>query len=100
MTYYMHVGLKLLTLVHITVSVGLPARGKSYIVKKLRRYLNWLQYETKVRRIVILFCLAHSIFVTHVNITRCSMSVTFDERVSHPTSTISLQNSLIRITRI
>lgn len=30
------------------VIVGLPARGKSYLVKKLRRYLNWLQYETKV----------------------------------------------------
>ncbi|KAG2179629.1 hypothetical protein INT44_006477, partial [Umbelopsis vinacea] len=33
----------------VVVMVGLPARGKSYIVKKLRRYLNWLQYETRVR---------------------------------------------------
>ncbi|KFY80758.1 hypothetical protein V499_00412 [Pseudogymnoascus sp. VKM F-103] len=28
--------------------VGLPARGKSYIVRKLSRYLNWLQYEARV----------------------------------------------------
>ncbi|KAJ9613252.1 6-phosphofructo-2-kinase [Cladophialophora chaetospira] len=28
--------------------VGLPARGKSYISKKLARYLNWLQMETRV----------------------------------------------------
>ncbi|KAF9120475.1 hypothetical protein BGX30_003156 [Mortierella sp. GBA39] len=28
--------------------VGLPARGKSYLVKKLQRYLTWLQYDTKV----------------------------------------------------
>ncbi len=28
--------------------VGLPARGKSYVTKKLARYLNWLQHNTKI----------------------------------------------------
>lgn len=30
------------------VCVGLPARGKSYITKKLERYLNWSQYNTRI----------------------------------------------------
>jgi signal recognition particle GTPase len=28
--------------------VGLPARGKTYISKKLARYLNWIGIKTKV----------------------------------------------------
>ena len=30
------------------ILVGLPARGKSYIVKKLSRYLNWMGFDVNV----------------------------------------------------
>lgn len=32
----------------VIVMVGLPARGKSYITKKMTRYLNWLQHSTRI----------------------------------------------------
>ena len=33
---------------HVICMVGLPARGKTYISKKLARYLNWIGVTTKV----------------------------------------------------
>jgi shikimate kinase len=31
----------------VIVLVGLPARGKTYVAKKLGRYLNWIGIKTK-----------------------------------------------------
>ena len=32
----------------VIILVGLPARGKSYISKKISRYFNWVGYTSKI----------------------------------------------------
>ena len=38
----------------VIVLVGLPARGKTYVAKKLGRYLNWIGIKTKGLTIFVL----------------------------------------------
>jgi 6-phosphofructo-2-kinase/fructose-2,6-biphosphatase 2 len=38
----------LVNIPHVIAMVGLPARGKTYISKKLSRYLNWIGINTRV----------------------------------------------------
>jgi signal recognition particle GTPase len=32
----------------LVVTVGLPGRGKTYIARKVSRYLRWISYRTRV----------------------------------------------------
>ncbi|RHZ03705.1 hypothetical protein DYB37_009494 [Aphanomyces astaci] len=32
----------------VVIMVGLPGRGKSYMARKVARYLNWINYSTRV----------------------------------------------------
>ena len=47
--------------------VGLPARGKSYIVKKVARYLNWMQHDCKIFNVGNLRRIAAGGGQTHVD---------------------------------
>ena len=47
---------------HVIAMVGLPARGKTYISKKLSRYLNWIGINTKVGVINLIFLFTNQFF--------------------------------------
>lgn len=49
----------------LIVTVGLPARGKTYISKKLTRYLNWIGVPTKGRNWKCGLHFSHICFVIH-----------------------------------
>jgi len=52
----------------VVIMVGLPARGKTYMSKKLTRYLNWIGIDTKGKQ---LFYISHSwkMFLESYNMT-------------------------------
>jgi hypothetical protein len=71
---------------HIIAMVGLPARGKTYIAKKLSRYLNWIGINT--RGIINIFTL---IFITYITFIIHSFLCSFQFGGVSPPSHKSLQ---------
>lgn len=58
----------------VIVMVGLPARGKTYMAKKLTRYLNWIGIDTKgLCVIAIVKCPfnVESLSYGHILLARC-----------------------------
>ena len=51
---------------HVIAMVGLPARGKTYISKKLSRYLNWIGVNTKVRILTQKFSIEYIHYATYL----------------------------------
>jgi len=45
--YCFRVEMEVIVVPSVIVMVGLPARGKTYMAKKLTRYLNWIGIDTK-----------------------------------------------------
>lgn len=56
----------------LIVMIGLPARGKTYMSKKLTRYLNWIGVPTKgaremIYKILKMESINHSIVTLHLH---------------------------------
>lgn len=56
----------------VIVMVGLPARGKSYITKKIQRYLSWQQHNSRIFNVGNRRRVAAGVSTGHVDITEPS----------------------------